>query len=116
MNPKANKVATELRKLADALDKEPEAVIVTPNIYFSCSYQGDVGKAAFLHLAKVLPRPLVKKPTNDDYWLKGGNENLKVELYIDRKQVCVLREPAKPAVYDCPSILSEAEEAALGPF
>jgi hypothetical protein len=111
---RAGLVAIELRKLADALDKEPDTTIVRPNIYFMCSYVGDFGKAAFLSLAKLLPRPLVKRSTNNEYQLVGENDAIRFEAAITRSQVCTLVEPAKPAVYDCPSILSEAEEAALG--
>ena len=113
---KAGKVATELRKLADALDKEPETNIVGASVYFSCKYKGDAGKKAFLALAKLLPRPLAKKPDNSNFWLTGGNGALNTDAYIERSQVCTLVEEAKPAVYACPSILSEAEEAALGQF
>ena len=111
---KAGLVAIELRKLADALDKEPEASIVRPNIYFTCSYVGDFGKDAFLSLAKLLPRPLVKRPTESEYQLAGENDAISFETSITRSQICTLVEAAKPAVYDCPSILSEAEEASLG--
>lgn len=110
----AGKVATELRKLADALDKEPEALTVRADIYFSCTYDGDNGKAAFLNLARMLPRPFAKYPDQDRYWLKGGNESVSFHLYIERSAVCTLKKPAQPAEYECPSILSELEEAALG--
>jgi len=112
----AGKVAIELRKLADALDKEPESPSVSASIYFSCPYAGKGKKEAFLNLAKLLPRPLIKRPANDEYRLEGGNDTLDIQLYIDRNAVCTLIEPARPAVYDCPSILSAEEEAALGPF
>jgi len=115
-NITAGQVANELRKLADALDKQPETPVVRGSIYFSCSYKGDAGKKAFISLAKLLPRPLVKKPDDRNYWLKGGNEALTTDLYIERSQICTLIEPAKPAVYDCPSILSQEEEDALGVF
>ena len=110
----AGQVASELRKLADALDKEPDASIVSPSIYFCCSYCGEASKPAFLAIAKLLPRPLNKKPRGDEYRLEYSTKNLSVQAYIERNQICTLIEPAKPAVYDCPSILSEAEEAALG--
>jgi hypothetical protein len=30
--------------------------------------------------------------------------------------MCILVEPARPARYECPTILSDEEEAALGTF
>ena len=115
-NITAGQVAAELRKIAEALDKQPETPIVGGDLYFSCSYEGDAGKKAFISLAKLLPHPLVKKPDENNYWLKGGNEALTTDLYIARSQICTLIEPAKPAVYDCPSILSQEEEDALEVF
>ena len=112
----AGQVATELRKIADALDKQPETPVVRGLLYFCCSYKGDAGKKAFISLAKLLPHPLAKQPDNDNYWLKGVNDALTTDLYISRSQICTLIEPAKPAVYDCPSILSQEEEDALGGF
>ena len=74
-------------------------------------------KATFLELAKVVPRPLTKKirfegTTYEDYTLEGDG----FVLGIPRSALCVIVEPARPARYECPSILSEAEEAALGAF
>ena len=112
----AGQVATELRKIADALDKQPETPVVSGSLYFCCSYKGDAGKKAFISLAKLLPHPLAKKLDNDDYWLKAGNDALTTHLYISRSQICTLIEPAQPAVYDCPSILSLEEEDALEVF
>lgn len=113
-NITAGQLATELRNLADALDKQPDTPVVGGSLYFSCNYRGDTGKKAFISLAKLLPHPLAKKPDDCNYCLKGGNDALTTELYIERSQICTLIEPAKPAVYDCPSILSEEEEDALG--
>ena len=110
---KASELATKLRTLADGLDKAPDAEI-TP--YVSISPSGH-NKATFLELAKVVPRPLTKKirfegTTYEDYTLEGDG----FVLGIPRSKMCILVEPARPAVYECPSILSEAEEAALGAF
>ena len=112
----AGQVATELRKIADALNKQPETPVVRGSLYFCCSYKGDAGKKAFISLAKLLPHPLAEWPNNDIYWLTSGNDALTTDLYITRTQICTLVEPAKPAVYDCPSILSQEEEDALGVF
>ena len=110
---KASELATKLRKLADGLDKAPDAEI---NPYVSISPSCD-NKETFLELAKVLPRPLTKKirhegTTYEDFTLEGDG----FFLGIPRSKICVIVEPARPAQYECPSILSEAEEAALGAF
>jgi hypothetical protein len=110
---KASELATKLRTLADGLDKAPDAEI---HSYVLISPSGD-DKATFLELAKVLPRPLTKKirhegTTYEDFTLEGDG----FVLSIPRSKICVIVEPARPARYECPSILSEAEEAALGAF
>ena len=110
---KASELATKLRKLADGLDRAPEAEI-TP--YFSITPRHD-NKETFLELAKVLPRPLTKKirheGTNyEDFTLEGDG----FCLCIPRSKMCILVEPARPARYECPSILSDEEESALGVF
>ena len=110
---KASELATKLRKLADGLDKAPDAEI---DPYVSISpRKGD--KETFLELAKVLPRPLTKKirhegTSYEDFTLEGDG----FVLGIPRSTMCILVEPARPARYECPTILSDEEEAALGWF
>ena len=110
---KASELATKLRTLADGLDKAPDAEI---SPYVSITPRNN-DKQTFLELAKVLPHPLTKKiryeGTNyEDLTLEGDG----FVIGIPRSKMCVLVEPARPARYECPSILSEAEEAALGAF
>ena len=110
---KASELATKLRKLADALDKAPDAEI---NPYVSISPRND-DKETFLELAKVLPRPLTKKirhegTSYEDFTLEGDG----FVLGIPRSKMCILVEPARPARYECPTIFSDEEEAALGKF
>ena len=110
---KASELATKLRTLADGLDKAPDAEIHT---YVSITPVND-DKQTFLELAKVLPHPLTKKirhegTSYEDFTLEGDG----FVLGIPRSALCVIVEPARPARYECPSILSEAEEAALGVF
>ncbi len=110
---KASELATKLRTLADGLDKAPGAEIIP---YVSISPLGN-DKDTFLELAKVMPRPLTKKirfegTIYEDFTLEGDG----FVLGIPRSALCVIVEPARPARYECPSILSEAEEAALGAF
>jgi hypothetical protein len=110
---KALEFALKLRRLARDLEKAPEAEIHT---YVSITPALD-DKQTFLELAKVLPRPLTKKirhegTSYEDFTLEGDG----FVLGIPRSTMCILVEPARPARYECPSILSDEEEAALGPF
>ena len=110
----AGEIAIELRKLADALDKEPEAEIEHISI---SSYHLDVKmKSKFLNLARLLPRPLAKEYSNTDLKLIYGHPwctPIAFTASIPRSAICELVEPAKPAVYRCDPILSDEEEAAL---
>jgi hypothetical protein len=112
--PKANEVATELRKLADALDKSPDAEIVRPSMNFSHTYVGKA-KEKFLALAHLLPLPLKKGNGYSENVLELTYESATIIIasYIDKQLTCELVEPAKPAVYRCDPILSEAEESSL---
>ena len=87
-------------------------------VSFHCdSYSApDKGKSAFVTLARIIPRPLDKEPGDSQYELKYRNDSIWVRAVIDRSHICEIVEPAKPAVYHCPSLLSEEEEAALGTF
>jgi hypothetical protein len=109
---KSAEVATELRRLADALDKEPELEI-SPYL----SIDADTSKETFLALARIMPRPMEKGidfPNTDysDFKLEHGFWKIKVA----QSAMCILVEPARPARYECPSILSPEEEEALGVF
>jgi len=114
MNPTAGQVAIELRRLADALDKEPDAPTARASIFFPCYYLGAESKNIFLHLAHILPRPLTKEITEADVIsLIYESSALRINAYIDRNKVCTLKEPAKSAVWECEPLLSEADEAAF---
>ena len=110
-------VAIELRRVADALDKEPEAPIESPVLGFYCdSYTAnDKGKSGFLALARIMPRPLEKKPDDITFRLNYKTDALFVSMQISRKMVCKLVKPAQPAEYECEPLLSDGEEAALIP-
>ena len=118
MNPTAGQVAYNLRRIADALDKSPESKVEQVMVSFYCNDHSaaDKGKSVFLTLARLLPHPLQKDFTDSTLTLVYKNEAINLRAQIDRVFICTLREPARPAVYDCPSILSDEEEAALGPF
>jgi hypothetical protein len=106
---KAIEVANELRRIADALETDPDLKIEP---YFIIDTE--TNKDAFIALAKIMPKPMTKGidfegTTYEDFKLKHSFWCIK----ILRSAYCRILEPAKPAVYDCPSILSEEEESTL---
>ena len=120
--PKASEVAAELRKLADALDCDPEQELFRPEIDFTCKYKSSFGrdkaKKIFIALARILPHPLKKGTQSFDseaIELRHTSDALIVVTSIERTKVCKLIEPAKtiPAVYKCEPLLSAEEDAAL---
>lgn len=114
--PRAIEVAAELRKLADALEKGGDAKMKKPTLYFYCD---STTVQEFKNAAKLLPRPLAKgiQDEDDPKWcrvrLEYNSASLDVEASIPRAATCRIIEPAKPAVYDCEPLLSDAEEAVL---
>jgi hypothetical protein len=119
MNPKASEVATELRNLADRIEKLGDAEVSRPFVYFSHSSYGDNKKERFVALAKVLPRPLKKTYVEGlypDLTLEHNTDIIHITAAIPRSEVCEILEPARPAKYHCPSIFTTDEEAALGEF
>lgn len=117
MSKIAGEVAQELRRIADALDKEPETSIAQPMISFYCDeYYGiDKGKANFLNLARLLPKPLKKEVNDHDYVLTSDSTGtVWIRVKINRNAVCTLIQPAQPAVYDCEPILSQQEFEGVG--
>jgi hypothetical protein len=109
--PKAIEIAQELRRIADALDREPETDLVRPMVSFYCNEKDE-----FLAAARLLPRPMKKEMTEHKYGLENGYHNnspVWLRAYVDRNKVCVLLKPAIPAVYDCAPLLSEEEENLL---
>lgn len=109
--PTTSSVASKLRQLADALDKTPD-LEVSPYLAITIDAKED-----FFSVAKNFPRPAKKKVdfegTNySDFTLV--HEWMRIKIL--QKEVCVLVEPARPARYECSSILSVEEEAALNIF
>jgi hypothetical protein len=105
----AGKVAAELRKLADALDTNPEAVVTKPWINF---YGYD--KATFAAVVKLLPRPLAKKVDGGDesyrrIRVEYKSEAIDIDASVPQHLTCELVEPAKAAVYRCDPLLSLEE-------
>ena len=109
--PLAKDVSTELRKLADALDREPEAEIPYAVVNFDAS-----SKESFLAVAKAMPRPIEKEVT-DSRWpqlrLKYKNDAITLWADVAQSLSCELVTPTHDAVYKCEPILSLIEEAAL---
>ena len=111
---KAAQTAAELRKLADALDSIPEQDV--PNFYIGAiPYSKEVFKA----LARVWPRPYKKgvdDPCSQYPYLRlryDVDEVVTFDISMPRSEICTIKVPARPAEYDCPSILSPEEEAEL---
>lgn len=112
--PTAHAVATELRKLADSLDTQPETIVHKASIYFWCD-----SKEEFLATAGLLPRPYKKSEDSygtEDYrkiHLTHSTAVVDVDVSVYKSLTCQLVEPAKPAVYRCIPILSALEEAEI---
>lgn len=106
--PKASEVASELRKLADSLDREPDAETGRAWLDFFCH----ANKSQFLTHAKTLPRPCEKIYDRSELKLRYESDALRVDVHVERDTVCRLVEPAREAVYECEPLLSEAEEDA----
>lgn len=112
--PKAHDIATELRKLADALDVQPELEMRKLWIDFYCST-----KEEFLNAAAIMPRPFVKsesQPSSPEWnriAVDHKTQAVEIKASVLKSLTCELVEPAKPAIYRCDPILSALEEAQL---
>ena len=117
MNPTAGQVASELRRIADALDVEPDTEVEAPMVTFYCnSYLAeDKGKAVSLNVVRLLPRPLVENHTRADIEIENPDQSVVwLRAFINPAAVCEIVEPAKPAVYRFIPLLSDQEVAKLG--
>jgi len=106
----AAETATELRRIADALDTNPQLKLHP----FLLIHTESDDKESFLDLAKTMPRPMEKGvdfegAPYEDFKLSHSFWSIK----IPRSNMCVLVEPARPARYECPSIFSPEDEAEL---
>lgn len=111
----AGEVAKELRRLADALDNNPDSIIRKAQVFFSCDT-----KDQFVATVSVLPRPLRKRVEDDTRFetlnrviVSQDSNSLYFEASVYKSLTCELVEPAKPAVYRCAPILSLEEEESL---
>lgn len=112
-HPTASAIASELRKLADALDKGGETPIPKANLWWHFN-----SKEELVSLVKLLPKPLTKRidPPSCAYpYLIIEREHPLVEVDVRGPQykTCTLIEPARPAKYRCDPILAELEEDEL---
>jgi hypothetical protein len=110
---KAGDLAIELRKFADRLESQPDAMIDNPSMYFIF-----YSKEPFLAFAKLMPRPLKKsvrtwESSAPDLRLTYDSPLLTIVAKIPQSLTCTLVKPAQEAVYECDPILSEAEDAEL---
>ena len=114
--PTTAAVASELRRIADLLDKSPDLEVEQPNLRFYHGYSGK--KENFFDLVKVFPRPIKKGDgySHDEITLTHETDALIVYASIYKSSVCTLVAPATPARYACDPLLSLEEEAALGSF
>ncbi len=113
--PKAIEVATELRRVADALAAQPETLVHKPWLCFYCDT-----KQPFLNTFSLLPKPLKKRYDNqgnsyDRVHLEYQAPGIDLDCSVYRSQVCTLVAPATPAEYRCEPLLSEEEEATFTP-
>ena len=113
--PNAKELAIQLRKFADSLDTNPDAVIVSPRLsFYHFAHQENI-KEMFFNLAKLLPRPLAKSNSYDQSEITLSYETPALQIYasVPKSATCELVEPAKPAVYRCEPILSVEDESTL---
>lgn len=114
--PLAKEIAIELRKVADALDLNPEVEVIIPTLDFWYSLGST--KEQFLATARILPRPVKKNyPTDTGNYSRVSVDYetpaLKVSTSIYRETICRIVKPAKPAEYYCELTLLDHEDAEL---
>jgi hypothetical protein len=105
----SHELADGLRALADKLTSKPAVALPycesTIRLYYS-------DKEQFLDAAKAFGG---NKETGDSYYtLLSTYGPLMVAVYTDRDMVCRLVTPATPAVYECETLFTPEEEAAIG--
>ena len=110
MNITAGEVAAEMRRIADALDSNPSMIIRPYLVINTVSHT----RTQFAELAKTMPKPMEKGIDFEGTSYEGFKLSHSFwSIKIPRSEVCIIKEPARPAVYDCPSIFSPAEEEEL---
>lgn len=113
--PKAHEVATELRKMADSLDKNPDIAVQQCWISFVCNT-----REIFLNTCRLMPRPAFKEYSAwDERYpkVKLGSKDFSAPIHwavsAPRDVACRIVKPTQSAEYDCDSLLSPEEDATL---
>ena len=113
--PLAKEIAAELRKVADALDRNPDVETIRP--YLNWFHSFSESKEKFLAAARLLPHPLEKIYEESGSYprvkVRHATDALVSEVSIYKESICTIVEPARPAVYDCALTLTADEDAAL---
>jgi len=109
-----HEIASDLRKLADALEQATDKTVISPKLSFGAGSN----REQFLGAVAVMPHPFDKviPSTSNEYdivRLEHKMSSLIVETWAFRTAACRIVEPARPAVYDCEPLLSAIEEEAL---
>ena len=111
--PTAHESSLELRRLADALDSNPDMIIARPMIYLGYNYGLGGGKDGFLNFAKVMPRPFDKVYGATELELRILTDAIHITACINRDKVCRIVTPAQPAQYECEPLFSDSEEEGM---
>ena len=95
MSTTAGSVAIELRRIADALDKEPDATVEPPMVTFYCNNYllPDKGKAVFLKTIHLLPKPLSKRPNDNAMELECRTASIWPVSYTHLRRAIAVPSP-----------------------
>lgn len=107
-HPSASAIASELRNVADALEKGGDTKIPKANLWWYFDT-----KEELTALVRLLPHPLTKRIDNPPYprlIVERKHPLVDVDVRGPQSVTCTLVEPARPAKYRCDPILSEIEE------
>lgn len=101
MTTTAGALAADLRRVANHLDRAPDAIIQAP--YVSFLHYGTDAKETFAILARLLPKPTEITHDGSEVVLSGPFSSCRLSATIPASLICTVVEPAKPAVYryDC---------------
>jgi hypothetical protein len=111
--PKASEVAANLRRLAAALESEPETIVTRPLCFF---YPDD--KQELSTITRLLPRPLAKFAEGEGEYDNigvevgsGSEEAVWVRASINRSKTCERVQTGTKIVPSC--VLSAREETVI---
>lgn len=112
-HPSASAIASELRNLADALEKGGDTKIPKANLWWYFDTKEELAA-----IVRLLPHPLTKRINNPQSHyprlvVERKHHLVDVDVRGPQSVTCTLVEPARPAKYRCDPILSEIEEREL---